>query len=87
MKIQGHPPTSIDPRTVQRERETPVPKPPTGGGAAEVRVSDSAKALGDARAPEQPDSARIERLRERVAKGELVIDAERIADAMLREER
>lgn len=88
MKIQGQPPvSSLDARSVQRERDSRAPRSASVGATTDVRVSDGARALGDARAPEQPDDARVERLRGELASGRLVVDADRIADAMLREER
>ena len=50
-------------------------------------MSAEAQALRDSRAPERPDEAKIERLRTAIARGELHIDADRIAARMLEEER
>ena len=51
-----------------------------------VQVSDVARALTAARSPETPDSDRIERLRAEIENGTFQIDAEAIAEAMLKEE-
>jgi len=39
------------------------------------------------RAPETPDAARIERLRSEIAKGTFTVDADKVARAMIDEER
>ncbi len=57
------------------------------GSAVKVSVSTRARRLAEARGPEQPDEARIQRLRDAIEKGTLDVDPARIADAMLREER
>lgn len=51
-----------------------------------VQVSNEAKLLMEARAPEVPDQDRIARLKEAIANGTFEVDADRIADAMLNEE-
>ena len=52
-----------------------------------VQVSSEAQALAQARAPESPDMPKVQKLRESIENGTFKPDAERIADAMLREER
>ncbi len=61
----------------------------TGSAASAdaVSVSDEARTLSKARGPETPDPARIERLRDAIRRGEFKVDAERIAERMLLEER
>ena len=51
-----------------------------------VHVSNEAQALGGAREPEAPDELRVARLKEAIRSGAFVIDADRIAEAMLNEE-
>lgn len=52
-----------------------------------VRVSPEAKLLTEARLPEAPDTALVDRLRDAISKGAFKVDAERIADLMLKEEK
>lgn len=64
----------------------------TGGSEREqsadrVDVSTSAQTLANARAPEEPDMERIQRLKDAIANGTFVIDHERIAQKMLDEEQ
>lgn len=91
MKINGHNPYSkIEPARPVSEHsraEDQGSSVASGGAAAEVRMSDTAHALRDARAPEQPDPAKVERLRAAIARGELRIDPDKIAARMLEEER
>jgi flagellar biosynthesis anti-sigma factor FlgM len=85
MKIRG---TQTPARVDVVERASVRPKnSPSSVRAERVRVSEEAKAFADARGPEAPDRARIERIIEAIRSGQFAIDAERIADAMLREER
>lgn len=58
-----------------------------GGDTVKVSVSSRARRLAEARAPEKPDQARIQKMREMVEKGTLDVDPAKIASAMLREER
>ncbi|HJL19623.1 MAG TPA: flagellar biosynthesis anti-sigma factor FlgM [Sandaracinaceae bacterium LLY-WYZ-13_1] len=91
MKISGHTPyakiesTRAGERGPAEGRESSEASPT--GAAAEVRMSDAARAMRDAHAPERPDEAKVARLRELVERGDFQIDAERIASAMLDEER
>jgi flagellar biosynthesis anti-sigma factor FlgM len=50
-------------------------------------VSSGAQVLANARAPEEPDMERIQRLKDAIANGTFVIDHERIAQRMLDEEQ
>ena len=53
-----------------------------------VEVSKLGKSLAEARqSPSELDTARIERLKDAIANGSFTIDAERIATAMMNEER
>jgi flagellar biosynthesis anti-sigma factor FlgM len=51
-----------------------------------VEVSNTSKLLAEARGPNEPDMARVQRLKDAITNGEFTIDAERIASAMLHEE-
>ena len=55
--------------------------------AAKVAVSNEAKQLAEARSPAVSDAAKVARLAQAIARGDFMIDAERVADRMLREER
>lgn len=55
--------------------------------ADRVDVSSGAQVLANARAPEEPDMERIQRLKDAIANGTFVIDHERIAQKMLDEEQ
>lgn len=54
-----------------------------GAPAARVKMSEAARS---ARAPEAPDMAKVERLRDAIANGELKVDTQRIASRILEEE-
>ncbi|MCA9609517.1 MAG: flagellar biosynthesis anti-sigma factor FlgM [Myxococcales bacterium] len=90
MKIPSH-----SHRTApSRDRSTPskaekAEKSGAGAGrpAAKVQVSGGARALEGLRAPEQVDSAKVARLRQAIDNGEFEVDADRIAERMLEEER
>jgi len=90
MKIQG----PDQPGAPQRARGDgrPLAKAPAGAGELAspedaVAVSPGAQALAAARAPETPDAARIAALQRAIAEGTFEVDPQRIAEAMLREER
>ncbi len=73
-------------RNVQSSKsaETPAAAPrPTGD---RVGVSSVARDIADARGPEVPDQARIEKLRQAIDDGTFEIDSMRIAEQMLLEE-
>jgi len=64
----------------------------TGGSersdsADRVDVSSSAQTLASARAPEEPDMDRIQRLKDAIKNGTFVIDHDRIAQRMMDEEQ
>ena len=88
MKVQGPPGAKQievirpSPRSRAADRTSA-----TAPGAAQVRVSDEARQLADVRAQETPDAARIERLRSEIAKGTFTVDADKVARAMIDEER
>lgn len=86
MKVRG--PDRPIPLDVSRAVRTRADRPPPGTTQTteRVRVSGEARTLLAAREPEVPDRARIARLREAIAGGRFRIDADRIAEAMLREE-
>jgi flagellar biosynthesis anti-sigma factor FlgM len=82
MKISGIRRPYVDANTTAR------PAAPPGGAspATKVAVSAEAKQLAEARAPEVADTAKVERLSIRVARGDFMVDAEEVADRMLAEE-
>ena len=84
MKINGpYRPTAIDTsRGSVRASDGPKSSP-----TETVKVSSQAQALAQARAPETPDMPKVQKLREAIERGQFKADPERIADAMLREER
>ena len=55
--------------------------------AAKVAVSKEAKQLAEARAPAVSDAAKVARLAAAIARGDFMIDADRIVDRMVSEER
>jgi flagellar biosynthesis anti-sigma factor FlgM len=55
--------------------------------AAKVAVSNQARKLAEARAPEVSDAAKIARLTAAVARGDFMIDAGSVVDRMMSEER
>ncbi len=88
MKIPGHPQRT----NIERRRDS---KPDAVGAsrgeaaiapAAQVKMSDAARALERTSGPEAPDMAKVARLRDAIAAGELKIDPERIASRMVQEE-
>jgi flagellar biosynthesis anti-sigma factor FlgM len=85
MKVDG----KSGPIDVQRTRiETGHAKKPSPGAPGDqVAVSTSASTLREARAPQGTDDARVELLRDAIAKGTFVVDHDAIAARMLEEER
>jgi len=87
MKVQGPP----------KPRMQPLAQAPIKSGAKDeatkalsgerVEVSNTSKLLAEARGPNEPDMARVQRLKDAIANGEFTIDADRIATAMLHEEQ
>ena len=55
--------------------------------AAKVAVSKEAKQLAEARAPAVSDAAKVAKLAAAIARGDFMIDADRVVDRMLSEER
>lgn len=51
-----------------------------------VAVSREAKALAEARSPAVSDAAKVKRLTEAIARGQFMVDAERLTDRMVAEE-
>ncbi|MDH5671847.1 MAG: flagellar biosynthesis anti-sigma factor FlgM [Myxococcales bacterium] len=86
MKIQGpHRPSPIQ----KPEHTKPTATghaAPGGAPSVQVNVSSQARQLAEARAPEQPDEARVARLTDAIRNGTFTVDVDRIADAMLSEE-
>ncbi len=86
MKINGpNRPNQIKPLQTRNHAPTQGTSKPNAGGER-VEVSTEAKVLLEARAPEVPDSATIARIKDAIVTGSFQIHADRIADAMLREE-
>lgn len=85
MKVQGPSrPEPVAPHKVGQQSSGSRADRKSSG--EKVRVSRRAQVLARAREPEAPDRARIERLKAAIRSGELVIDADRIAVTMLKEE-
>ncbi|GAB5542210.1 MAG: flagellar biosynthesis anti-sigma factor FlgM [Sandaracinaceae bacterium] len=91
MKITGQNPYSKIESTRERKgapaSESAKAESAVGRPAAEVEMSDAARAMREARAPEQPDAQKVARLKQAILDGEFRIDPERIASAMFDEER
>lgn len=83
MKIQGIQRPSVDPTpAVRRAAAQPGQSP-----AAKVAVSKQAKQLAEARAPAVSDAAKVARLTAAIARGDFMMDADKVVDRMLSEER
>lgn len=83
MKINGiHRPQLDASVGVRRAAQSGGQKP-----AAKVAVSPEAKQLAEARAPAVSDAAKVARLAQAIARGDFMIDAEKMVDRMMREER
>lgn len=59
----------------------------TTSAATRVVVSKEAKQLAQARSPAVSDAAKIQRLLQAVARGDFMVDAERVTERMMSEER
>jgi flagellar biosynthesis anti-sigma factor FlgM len=87
MKVQG----PGRPNVTQVQDKSPAksaesasqPGKPTG---ERVAVSSLSKLLSQVRAPDAPDTAKVERLRDSIKAGTFKVDHERVAEAMLTEE-
>ena len=66
---------------------TPAKAPRNAEAGEKVAFSGMAEAVAEARTPEVIDEARVERIREAIAKNRFPIDPMRIARKMLTEER
>ena len=89
MKIQGQNPYSkVHSRKDSKSRSGTdgQAKSSSSGAATAVNVSSTARNLVTLHAPEEADLSKVERLREAVEQGTFQVDAEKIADAMVREE-
>jgi len=73
-------------KTPEVSGEKTTPSKVARGGAARVQVSRGARALHEARRPEEPDAQRIERLQKAIADGSFEVDADAVAERMLAEE-
>ena len=54
--------------------------------AAKVAVSNEARQLAEARAPAVSDAAKVARLTQAIARGDFMIDADRVVERMVSEE-
>jgi len=54
---------------------------------SKVAVSREAKKLAEARAPAVSDAAKIARLTAAIARGDFMVDADRVVERMMQEER
>lgn len=86
MKIQGPGrPGPVDP--ARRAGGAAAPSDvKEGSGGERVKVSQQAVLLQQARSPEVPDAKIISRIREAIKKGAFEIDADKIADMLMKEE-
>jgi flagellar biosynthesis anti-sigma factor FlgM len=81
MKISGINRPSVDTspgtrRVTQRSQEP----------GSKVAVSNEAKKLAEARAPAVSDAGKVARLTAAIARGDFFVDANQVADRMLKEE-
>ena len=88
MRVHGpNQPGGPDRTQGDRTTKARAEKPAAGGGRAErTTVSDGARALANARSPEQPDELRVARLKQAIREGTFQVNVDKIADAILREE-
>lgn len=83
MKINGINRPQVDAASTAR----PVTHRGAAGTATRVAVSSEAKKLAQARSPAVSDAAKVARLTAAVARGDFMLDAEKVANGMLAEER
>lgn len=82
MKINGVHRPYVDVAThAQRVAQRSATNP-----ATKVAVSNEAKQLAEARSPAVSDAAKVLKLAQAIARGDFMVDAERLADRMLSEE-
>ena len=82
MKINGIHRPYVDAATTAKRV---APRGATGP-SAKVAVSQEAKQLAEARSPAVSDAAKVLKLAQAIARGDFMIDAERLADRMMSEE-
>lgn len=82
MKIHGIQRPHVDAASTAK----PVAQRGTTDSTTKVAVSPEAKQLREARSPEVTDQEKISRLAQAIARGEFKVEAERLAERMLREE-
>ena len=87
MKIQGPPkPNLVERAGASRAKSSKVSSAPPPRGER-VQVSNLSKLLGQARGPEEVDTARVERLRDSIRAGAFKVDADVVAEQMVNEEK
>jgi flagellar biosynthesis anti-sigma factor FlgM len=82
MKIQGIQRPHVDATTTSRRVAQRGGSDPT----TKVAVSKEAKQLKEARSPAVSDPVKVLKLAQAIARGDFMIDAERLADRMVSEE-
>lgn len=83
MKINGIQRPQLD--TTASVKRAAAPR--GGSPAAKVAVSGEARQLAEARAPATSDAAKVAKLSDAIARGEFSVDADKVADRMMSEER
>lgn len=83
MKINGMQRTYADVPPVAKR----APQQGGPGPAAKVAVSNEARQLAEARAPQVSDAAKIQKLTAAIARGDFMIDAAQVTDRLMAEER
>ena len=83
MKISGVNRPQVDAASLARA----VPQRGATGTATRVAVSHGARQLAEARSPAVSDAAKVARLTQAIAHGDFMVDAERLTDRMMSEER
>ena len=95
MRIDGSSPGPIGAENAEARRKALNANNDEGGSSTRelgksqseaVAMSGAAQALGKVKDPESPDLDRIERLRQAINSGTFLVDPEKIASAMLRDE-
>ncbi|MDB4973015.1 MAG: hypothetical protein JWN48_1356 [Myxococcaceae bacterium] len=83
MKINGVNRPQIDVASTARA----VPKSGGTGAGTKVAVSGEARTLAAAKSPAVSDAAKVAKLMSAIARGDFMVDAERVTDRMMTEER